>query len=106
MSPANPPALLSSPPQPTQIRTDDYSLIGFTLGALITPTLLLKRASLPSLLLGGGLLGMSGGIGTHVYKSWADGYKVKPDLSGMIEDLEKLPRDAKREVKQALDKRQ
>jgi len=49
---------------------------------------------------------MSGGIGTHVYKSWADGYRVKPDLSGMIEDLEKLPRDAKKEVKEVLDKRQ
>ncbi|KAG7580164.1 hypothetical protein FFLO_00135 [Filobasidium floriforme] len=90
---------------PTQIRTDDYSLIGFTLGALITPTLLLKRAPLPLLLLGGGWLGMGSGILTHLYKSWSDGYAVKPDLSGMIEDLERLPSEAKRDVKVALEKR-
>jgi hypothetical protein len=57
------------------------------------------------LLLGGGLLGMSGGIYTHIYKSWSDGYRVKPDLSGMIEDLEKLPADAKREIEHALEKK-
>jgi hypothetical protein len=60
---------------------------------------------LPLLLLGGGWLGMGSGILTHLYKSWSDGYAVKPDLSGMIEDLERLPSEAKRDVKVALEKR-
>lgn len=90
--------------QPTQVRTDDYSLIGFTLGALITPTIFLRRASLPSLMLGGGLLGMSGGIYYHLYKSWTEGRDIKPDLGGIVKDLQQLPGDAKEDVKKALDK--
>jgi hypothetical protein len=47
---------------------------------------------------------MSGGIYTHLYKSWIQGYGVEPDLSGMIKDLEKLPKDAKEKAKEVLDK--
>ncbi|KAL7008900.1 hypothetical protein EMMF5_001647 [Cystobasidiomycetes sp. EMM_F5] len=52
----------------TQVRVDDYSKVGALLGALITTTIFLKRASLPYTILGGASLGIAGGTVTHVVR--------------------------------------
>ncbi|CAD6588098.1 MAG: hypothetical protein CYPHOPRED_004266 [Cyphobasidiales sp. Tagirdzhanova-0007] len=48
-----------------QVRVDDYSKVGAILGALITTTIFLRRASLVNNILGGATLGIVGGIITH-----------------------------------------
>ena len=66
----------------TQVRTDDYSVIGAVLGALITPAIFLKRAPLPMLVVGGASLGLGAGVWAHLGKSLSEGKQVKPE--GMV----------------------
>lgn len=65
-------------------------MIGFTLGALIAPTLFLRRGSMINLVLGGGYLGMAGGVIAHVVRAKQEGYLVNPDLQGMVADVEEV----------------
>ncbi|ORX37680.1 hypothetical protein BD324DRAFT_622852 [Kockovaella imperatae] len=70
---------------PSQIRTDDYSIIGSALGALIVPTLLLKRSRLPTLALGGAAIGLGAGVWVHLVRMWAQGADVRPE--GMVGEI-------------------
>lgn len=91
--------------QALQTRADDYSIIGLTLSSLLTPTILYKRASLLSLVLGGGILGLSGGVYAHLWKSIQEGYEVKPDLEGMVADVEEAGGKAVGDVKKVVESR-
>ncbi|KAL1412098.1 hypothetical protein Q8F55_003095 [Vanrija albida] len=62
-----------------QVRTDDYSVIGSVLGAIVTPTIFLNRAPLPMLVLGGASLGLGAGVWTHIIQSLTKGEDVSPD---------------------------
>lgn len=52
----------------TQVRVDDYSKIGAVLGALLTTTIFLRRASILNNAFGGAALGVAGGTITHIVK--------------------------------------
>ncbi|TXT07405.1 hypothetical protein VHUM_03125 [Vanrija humicola] len=62
----------------TQVRTDDYSIIGSVLGAIITPTIFLNRAPIASLVIGGASLGLGAGVWTHIIQSFTTGEEVAP----------------------------
>ncbi|EIW71364.1 hypothetical protein TREMEDRAFT_28036 [Tremella mesenterica DSM 1558] len=65
-----------------QLRCDDYSIIGASLGAIVTPAILLRRAPLPTLVFGGASLGLGMGTLTHIIKSFTEGEDVRPE--GMV----------------------
>ncbi|KAK4686617.1 hypothetical protein P7C73_g3511, partial [Tremellales sp. Uapishka_1] len=69
----------------TQVRTDDYSLIGAALSGLLVPAVLLKRAPLPYLVLGGASIGLGLGVWTHLVKSYGEGEDVRPE--GMVGEI-------------------
>ncbi|GAA5833415.1 hypothetical protein JCM11251_003487 [Rhodosporidiobolus azoricus] len=74
----------------SQRRVDDYATIGAVLGALILPTLLLRRARLPYLLGSGASLGVAGGVITHAVKGYGEGEDtlspgmVKEEVRGAV----------------------
>ncbi|KAJ9110201.1 hypothetical protein QFC20_003053 [Naganishia adeliensis] len=71
----------------TQVRSDDYSLIGSVLGSLVITTIFYKRASIINNILGGSLLGMSAGVYAHLIQEWREGREVEPDLHGMLQSV-------------------
>lgn len=89
----------------SQIRTDDYSLIGSypplrysnqnnepplrartggLLGSLVTTTVFLRRARPTYTIIGGAALGVAGGVLTHVVQSFGGHEQVTPNA--MIEE--------------------
>ncbi|KAG8738141.1 hypothetical protein FRC12_016897 [Ceratobasidium sp. 428] len=61
------------------LRLNDHSTIGMLLGGMITPAILLKRASIVNLVLGGAGLGSSVGAGVHFWRSLTEpGVPVAP----------------------------
>jgi hypothetical protein len=66
----------------TQVRTDDFSMIGATMGALLTSAIFLKRAPLPYLLLGGASIGLGAGVWVHLAQAYKEGNDVRPE--GMV----------------------
>lgn len=68
-----------------QIRTDDYSLIGAALTGIAVPALLLRRAPLPSLVLGGASIGLGVGVWTHLVQALGGGEDVRPE--GMVGEV-------------------
>jgi hypothetical protein len=66
----------------SQLRADDYSIIGASLSALLIPAIFLRRAPTPALVLGGASIGLGVGTWTHVVKMFTEGEKVKPE--GMV----------------------
>ncbi|RSH93259.1 hypothetical protein EHS25_007613 [Saitozyma podzolica] len=69
----------------SQLRADDYSIIGAALSALLIPAIFLRRASLPALVLGGASIGLGVGTWTHIVKVFTEGEKVKPE--GMVGEV-------------------
>ena len=67
---------------PSQLRCDDYSFIGAALGAVITPAIFLRRASILSLITGGASLGLGAGTATHIVRQLTEGEDVRPE--GMV----------------------
>ncbi|KAG9084888.1 hypothetical protein FS749_004885 [Ceratobasidium sp. UAMH 11750] len=51
------------------LRLNDHSTIGMLLGAMVTPAILLRRASVVDLVLGGAGLGSSMGAGAHFWRT-------------------------------------
>lgn len=66
----------------TQIRADDYSIIGAAVAALLVPAVLLRRAPTVNLILGGASIGLGAGVWTHLVKSFSEGRDVNPE--GMV----------------------
>ena len=66
----------------SQVRSDDYSFIGASLGAVVTPALLLRRAPLPVLVLGGASFGLGAGVLAHVAMAASEGQDMRPE--GMV----------------------
>lgn len=69
----------------SQIQSDDYSFIGASLGAVITPALLLHRARLPVLMLGGASVGLGAGVLAHIAMGASAGRDMRPE--GMVSRL-------------------
>jgi hypothetical protein len=67
---------------PSQVRADDYSLIGATLAALLVPTVFLKRAPFIALVLGGAGIGLGAGTAFHIAKEYNEGKDARP--TGMV----------------------
>ena len=59
------------------------------IGALLTTTVFLRRASVFSTMLGGGALGIAGGVLVHVAQSRRDGSALSPDA--MIAEIKEGP---------------
>ncbi|KAJ9109740.1 hypothetical protein QFC19_001970 [Naganishia cerealis] len=89
---------------PTQIRSDDYSLIGSVLGSLVVTTIFYKRASIINNILGGSLLGMSAGVYAHLIQEWREGQEVEPDLHGMLQSVPAVGNELE-EAKKAVGKK-
>ncbi|KAM0756398.1 hypothetical protein T439DRAFT_321103 [Meredithblackwellia eburnea MCA 4105] len=70
-----------------QTRVDDYSVIGGVLGAVVTPTLFLRRAPIPLLVAGGAGFGIAGGVITHLAKNFKDG---TGGVQQMVEEAKSL----------------
>ncbi|WWC92852.1 uncharacterized protein L201_007813 [Kwoniella dendrophila CBS 6074] len=68
-----------------QTRSNDYSLISATLAGLLIPAIFLKRAPLPSLVLGGASIGLGAGVWAHLGERLGKGEKVKvEDVTGEV----------------------
>ena len=57
-------------------------MIGATLGALLVPTVFLRRAPFISLVVGGGSIGLGAGVWVHLAKMLQEGRSTKPE--GMV----------------------
>jgi len=68
-----------------QVRTDDYSLIGAAIAAILVPAMFLRRAPLPDLVLGGAAIGLGAGVWTHTVQAMQEGEDVRPE--GMVGDF-------------------
>ncbi|KAK8849722.1 hypothetical protein IAR55_005057 [Kwoniella newhampshirensis] len=67
----------------TQVRRNDYSLISAALSGLIVPAIFLRRAPLPSLVLGGASIGLGAGVWTHLAQTITGGNNVgRKDVVG------------------------
>lgn len=62
-----------------QVGTDDYSFIGAAVGALLSPAIFLRRAPMPTLVLGGAAIGIGAGVWTHIVQTLMKGEDVSPD---------------------------
>ncbi|WWC65903.1 uncharacterized protein I303_108525 [Kwoniella dejecticola CBS 10117] len=68
-----------------QVRSNDYSIISATLSALLIPAIFLRRASLPSLVLGGASIGLGIGVWAHLGERLGKGEKVGvQDVTGEV----------------------
>ncbi|WWC73645.1 uncharacterized protein I206_107617 [Kwoniella pini CBS 10737] len=68
-----------------QVRSNDYSIISATLSALLIPAIFLRRAPLPSLVLGGASIGLGIGVWAHLGERLGKGEKVKVgDVTGDV----------------------
>ncbi|OCF35199.1 hypothetical protein I317_02286 [Kwoniella heveanensis CBS 569] len=69
----------------SQIRTNDYSIISATLSALLIPALFLKRAPLPSLVLGGASIGLGVGVWARLGEKIGKGQGLRAeDVTGDV----------------------
>ncbi|ORY34701.1 hypothetical protein BCR39DRAFT_556213 [Naematelia encephala] len=69
----------------SQVRTDDYSIIGASLGIILAPALFLRRAPLVVLVLGGASIGLGAGVWAHLAQEMTEGQDVRPE--GMVGEL-------------------
>ena len=75
----------------SQIRTDDYSVIGAALGALLVPAVFLRSGRLPSLILGGACVGLGAGVWVHLGRMFTEGGDVRPEGMVSLSGLDSAP---------------
>ncbi|WRT69756.1 uncharacterized protein IL334_006747 [Kwoniella shivajii] len=69
----------------SQTRSNDYSLISATLSAMLIPAVFLRRAPLPSLVMGGASIGLGVGVWAHLAERVGKGQKVQVgDITGDV----------------------